>query len=84
MTPKIPTRVYAQTNPVPLSLLSTLLNKMSEKGWQHEATIQVGVGQMHGGIISAGGKAQMEVAVVVVLSGLVDDPKDYSLPVIDI
>ena len=80
----VPTRVYAQTPPIPLSSLSTLLNKMSEKGWQHEATIPVGVGQTQNTIVSVQGKPQVEIALVVVLSGLVDDPNDYTLPVIEI
>jgi len=80
----LPTRVYAQTNPLPLKLLSPLLNKMSQEGWQHEATIQVGVGQVQSGIVGPNNQPQTDVAVVVVLSGLVDDPKNYTLPSIEL
>ena len=39
---------------------------------------------MKSGIVSAGGRVQTEVAVVVVLSGLVDDPENYTLPSIEL
>lgn len=78
------TRVFAQTNPIPLSMIATVLTAMSKKGWRHEATIQVGVGKMQGGIVNAAGKDRTDIAVISVLSGLVEDPDNYALPNIEL
>lgn len=80
----VPTRVYALSSPIPMSLLVPMLNALSSKGWQHEASYMIGMAQQKGGIVSPGGRPHAEPAIQVLLSGLVDDPNDYTLPVINL